>query len=117
MQIFANLDLDKHIFYSQYTTENFHLLIHIRVMAGLESIPVVIRERADYTLERLPVYCRPNTERQTTIHAHIHSYKVRIITYVFGPWQEAKVPAVSNPHRHSENMQTHLHLHTSRVFT
>lgn len=40
MQIFANLDLDKHIFYSQYTTENFHLLIHIRVMAGLESIPV-----------------------------------------------------------------------------
>ena len=75
--------------------------LSVRVTGGLEPIPADSGREAGYTLDKSPVHRRADIwsqkERETTIHAHIHTYgQFRLIIYpnlhVLGLWEEAGVP-------------------------
>lgn len=74
-RVLKDTDKEKHNFWV-YPSIRVLPLIHFRVSAGLDPIPHVI----GYTLDGLPVYHRANTERQTIIQTHVHTYRQFRIT-------------------------------------
>lgn len=84
----------------------FYIIYPLRFVGKLEPFPAEFRWEMGYTLNRFPVYRRPNTEVNNQSHSHLWA-RVSIWPnlHIFGLLEKTRA-AAGNPHRYKENMQT-----------